>query len=214
MPLIDFSLRTLALNTNDEFPEGMNFDGSFTLQKDIRDLPPDNAEFFIKHIYVDGGGQVPAHRRKEPVVWVGVELPEMSDEIISRDDVSTQVTSTRFNGDATPHLNNRGVLRFPITMYPVDGWHNVDDLGIYDGARDYSSNITSRQNIVANAPRHYEAKGTHSCNIPIGKMRLDDHTIRIKLTPYAVDGDITSETTSTTDQKVRIRYIQVILEYK
>jgi len=211
MPLIEFSINTNQLFVNSEYATGMDADGSFTLSHTLRELPHEGTEFFIRHVFIHAGSHNnSAQRRKRPTIWVGVELPEMMDEITTRDDISKTIVSTR--GDATPHLNDRGRLRFPITMHPVDGWHNVSGGSGYNVV-DYSSNIVNRQKVVTNASQHYEHKGFHSCKIPLGKMRLDNHTIHMKLTPYSGDGDMVSETTFNTNQMIRISQMQVILEY-
>jgi hypothetical protein len=213
MPLIEFSLNTAPIATNNEFSLGMDPDGSFSLSHELRDIPPEDTQFTLKHIFVDASGSnTSSARRKEPVVWLGIELPQLTDEIITRDDVSKTVVSNRDFGDKLLHVNNRGVLRFPITMYPVDGLHNTNNDGT-PAANDHSCNVIRRQNIAQNASQHYEHRGTHTCNIPLGRIRLDDHEIMLRVTPYAADGEITPETTSNDDQKVRIRYMQVILEY-
>ena len=96
------------------------------------------------------------------------------------------------------------MLRFPITVYPVNG----KDIG-----SGFESNQTSRSGTTGTVQRQYEHKGTHIVNIPLGSFHLDEEVIECIVTPRDQLSRIASEPTGS-DRTCRTKLIQVILEYK
>ena len=206
MPLVVFSINTAFNGITDTVAQGMERDGSFRLRHYF-DMPPhDDTEYTLKHVFINvsGDGRLRGDRgeNKAPSAWVDVKFPNLTDDmIISKRHARTVDASTRHGDDTAIKkgtiLDDRGQIRFPITQFPVNG---------------NTSNNKERWS-ASDRGSHYEFRGTHICNIPLGRMKLEDGEIECVLTPRDRYAD-TFATTTRNPRRVRIRSIQVVLEYK
>lgn len=209
MPFIQFSVNTQYLAAGSNIPEGMGVDGTFRLRHHFSHLPPPETEFTLKHISIDasgyarrtesGGGGADNSSNKKPTAWVSVDFPQLTERIISSQ--LNTVTATEENSGAK-FTNNRGILRFPITTYPVTG----ED----DGDSNAANRFEGAARVIG---RKYEHKGTHNPHIKLGTFNLEEAYIDCILTPRDVDGRTAGESDGA-DRTCRISRIQVILEYK
>ena len=203
MPLITFSLNTTYENEDDSLPLGMDPDGSFTLRHLLTHPPPPETEYTLKQVSIDGGG-LATSRNKQPTYWVSLDFPQLDERVIARDDFKETVHS---EGGAPPHVNDRGTLRFPITIFPVDG-RNTASPSILD------ANTPQRYFIGLDASPHYTHRGNHIVNVPLGKIRVDEGFITCKLTPRDINARLATESGNGDNLFCRLKQIQVILEYK
>ena len=210
MPIIQFSVNTDIQSVNQHTLLGSSEDGSFRLSHKMGHVPPPETEFTVKHVSLSASLMNNTdQRRSKPLIWMGVEFPQLSDEIIARSD--TTITVQDLNPDAgfkiqPPHPNTRGVLRFPLTTYPVDGWYE-------DGVNLIDSNIPSRFEVTTTPSRNYMQTGTHITNISMGRMRLSEGFLNVVITPYDEFGRIFTQTIGA-DRTVKVTRMQIILEYK
>lgn len=202
MPLIQFSVNTQYENTVHIISQGMDFDGAFKLRHKFQKIPPPETEYTLKKVCIDGGGLV-FSRNKYPTMWVGIHFPQIEDEIIAKD--SDKKTVVDVNNGTRPHTNDHGILRFPVTSYPIDGINTDDNL---------DSNRPDRAASKVPAPPFYQHRADHhDMNIPLGRIRTSEGFIDCKLTPYDYQNSIATESVGA-NRKVRIKQLQVILEYK
>ena len=200
MPLITFSVNTAYEDTNTIMARGTNPNGSFTLSHLLAyDLPPETT-FTLKHLSFSGdgfsGGQ--GGRNHKPVMWIGVDFPQLTEQIYTNQTVSEHFLDVDGNG---PFNNDFGTLRFPLTTYPVNGVH----------ATSGDCNVVDRFFNGAGALQ-YEHRCTHELNIPLGRVHMDENKIACVLTPRDGAGR-TAAYGSPSDLTCRVRQIQVILEY-
>jgi len=208
MPLVVFTINTGVESIVDTVALGMERDGGFTLRHEF-DMPPhEDTEYTLKHFFVNVSGDgrntglETRGENKKPTMMVDVIFPDLNRNLIvsrrhsySKNPTPTQADETAINrGSVNVEL---GQIRFPITQFPVNGG---------------GSNVVDRNGNNTRAS-HYEFRGTHVCDIPLGKMKLTDNTLTCKLYPR----DRSSRTfvdTIGSDRIVRIRNLQVVLEYK
>ena len=200
MPLITFSVNTTYANSNDSIPLGMDFDGSYTLTHKLTHPLPPETEYWIKQVSLDGGG-LDNSRNKTPTYWISTEFPQLNARIVSRDDFKTSVVA---EGGIESHVNDRGTLRFPITIFPVDGRNTATPLNV---------NAANRFNENLAAGPAYTHRGCHIMNVPLGTLRVDEGFIVCKLTPRDLEGRLATESVGAT-RLCRLKQMQVILEYK
>lgn len=202
MPLIVFSVNTLHPSVGVSQASAMEDDGTFRLVHKFDKPPPIDTEYFIKHVFINSSGQRSGDqgRDKEPTLWATLDFPQLTDEIVSTD--SNARTAT-FNNKT--HSVNSGVLRFPVTTYPINGRKDNNDV---------DSNVPGRSNLDALA-NFYVHRGTHVCNIPLGRMIVEDNRIECIFRPIAnQDKQLVDSDDAGGDLWPRIRNLQVILEYK
>ncbi len=209
MPLIQFSVNTDIAGVNRHTLLGSTGQGTFKLSHKLRKLPPPETEYVVKHVSLSASGHNTTNQRRSlPTIWMGVEFPQLDDEIIARRDNTIVVQDLNPDGGTEvmpPHLNTRGTLRFPITTYPVDGT-DTSQLGV-------DSNRTDRFDILTVLGRDMVHAGTHVTNIPLGRMRMEEDFLNVVLTPYDEYGRIFTQTIGG-DRIGRVRHLQIILEYK
>jgi hypothetical protein len=200
MPLIIFSVNTAYLNAAAVQPFGIRPDGSFLLTHRLAyDLPPET-NFTLKHVsfagdgFSGGGGG----RSNKPTIWLGVDFPQLTDEIYTNQSISEHFLNESGEG---PFNNNFGVLRFPITTYPVNGVN----------ATSGDSNVVDRF-FNGGGALQYEHRCVHELNIPLGKVHMDENRIVCTVTPRDGAGR-TAGYSSSADRTCRMRHMQVILEY-
>lgn len=203
MPLLTFSINTGAGGFEERIQPGMEVGGVFVLRHVFSKIPHPETEFTIKQICVDSAGDARGvgggrGERHTPAVWVGIEFPHLDHHMIvsRRDTYSRQRTSDDHDNTIFPDVmvaNDTGLLRFPITHYPVHGLSNRHDRN--------GNSITDS---------HHTFYGMHNCNIPLGKMKLKDNVLEIRITPR----DYLQRTYfDTADRINRFRAVQIILEY-
>ena len=201
MPLVTFTANSASVTLGVSQVDGMLDDGTYRFVHRFTRPPPDDVEWSIKQVYVNAGGRTSATRcrDKEPTLWTSVEFPQLKDEIISTDDGSfTAVYKERV------HSVNKGVLRFPTTLYPVSGRE--------PGLRD--SNAPGRSSTDADSS-FLSHRGFHSCHIPLGRIKLEENFLECIVRPYArMDRQLVTSNDAGGDLWPRIRHIQVVLEYK
>jgi hypothetical protein len=202
MPLIVFSVNTLHDTVGESQALAMEDDGTFRLTHQFVEPPPVDTEYFIKHVYINSSGQRGGDqgRNKEPTLWAALDFPQLTDEIVSTDN---NAKSAEYNGKV--HSVDGGVLRFPVTTYPITGRKN--NIGV-------DSNKPGRASADAFAS-FYVHRGTHVCNIPLGRMSVEDNRIDCIFRPFARLGrQLVDSDDAGGDLWPRIRNLQVILEYK
>lgn len=202
MPLITFSINTATPGLSDRIHLGMEVGGVFTLRHTFLKIPHPDTEYTIKQVYInsagDGRTEVRGERNK-PTVWVGIDVPHFDQDIIvsERDTYSRYRKSNADDNTKFPDIsvkNDTGLIRFPITTYPAIG-----DSNKHDRAANTSESS------------HHEARGNHNCNIPLGKLRLKDNVLEIKITPR----NYLQQTYFDSDERItRFKGFQLILEYK
>lgn len=216
MPLLCLSVNT-GLSLLETVAFGMERDGGFTLVHNFGADFNNDVEFTLKHVYVNvsGAGRFTAleerGENKEPTIWLDVVFPDMEEEIISskRNDDTTEY-KTLSNGreifPRSPPLKfEMGVMRFPITCFPINGYRGTTSSSA-------NSNKLGRQSNNAQGAT-LESRGVHICDIPLGKMKLQDNCLRIRFNPR--DQLLENMIRSTGGlRKVRIRSMSVLLEYK
>jgi len=211
MPLITFTVNTNYLSNVPHIPLGMDVDGSFKLSKRLEYIPPKETIFRLKRVFYDGGGQlgesggVNGGRNKTPVVWMGLEFPQM-EEIIHSDIKKETVDGTyrtKFEDPevATRTVNDFGILRFPLKTFPISG----------AVAAATNPNSVDRQRNSVDGEK-FEHKCNHDMDIPLGRMNLENGFLECILTPRERDAKLPIEMRGTL-RLCRIRQIQVILEY-
>jgi len=217
MPLVIFSINPQYLDSGDHIPLGMERDGSFRLRHVFKHLPPPETVFTLKHVTIDGGGYASRSVggggggkdnsiNKKPTAWMSVDFPQLTEGIIaSREHTETIIEQN----SREQYSNDRGILRFPITTYPVTGI-NFSKSGRPENNSNEANRFAFTDSISG---RKYEHKGNHSPNIKLGSFNLEEGFIDCILTPRDVDVR-TSAYTRAADRTCRIARSQVILEYK
>jgi len=208
MPLVVFTISTSFNSVVDTVALGMERDGGFTLRHEF-DMPPhEDTEYTLKHFFVNVSGEgrdtglASRGENKKPAIMVDVIFPDLNRNLIVSRRHSYSKNPEPFQSDEIA-INRGSVsvdigqIRFPITQHPVNG-----DV----------SNVVSRTGNTGTAA-HFEFRGTHVCNIPLGKMKLTDNVLTCKFYPRDLLGRTFADTTSS-DRIVRIRNLQVVLEYK
>lgn len=200
MPIIIFSVNTAYLNASANHPFGIRPDGSFLLTHRLAyDLPPET-NFTLKHLSFAGDGFSGSQggRSHKPSVWIGVDFPQLTEEIYTNQTIADHFLDE--NG-AGPFNNDFGVLRFPLTTYPVNGVHGTSG----------NSNVVDRS-FNGGGAIQYEHRCHHELNIPLGRVHMDENRIFCIITPRDGAGR-TDGYSSTSDRTCRMRHMQVILEY-
>lgn len=200
MPLITFTVNTSYNDVNDSIPVGMEFDGSYTLSHKLTHTLPPETEYWVKQVSIDAGG-LDNSRNKTPTYWISLDFPQLNERIVARTDFKTSVVA---EGDVRSHVNDRGTLRFPITIFPVDGRNTATPL---------NSNVCDRINDTIPAGPAYSHRGCHIMNVPLGTLRVDESFIVCKLTPRDVEARLATESVGAL-RLCRLKQMQVILEYK
>lgn len=200
MPLVVFSVNTAYAASNTILPNGIRPDGSFLLSHSLAyDLPPETT-FTLKHFSFAGDGFSGGFggRRHKPAVWVSVDFPQLTEDIYTNQTVIDQFLDV--NG-AGPFTNDFGLIRFPLTTYPVNGFHGTSG----------DSNRVDRE-FDGGRALQYEHRCVHDLNIPIGRIHMDENRIFCIITPRDGAGR-TAAYGSDSDFTARTRQMQVILEY-
>jgi hypothetical protein len=206
MPLVVFTINTAVDSITGTVAEGMERDGGFTLRHQF-DMPPhEDTEYTLKGCYINVSGDGRTATRgenKQATVWVDVSFPNLTDEMIISKRHSRSIDPSDLHADSLALkkgfvLDDVGQIRFPITQFPVNG---------------LASNDIIRQANTSTASK-YEGRGTHMCDIPLGRMKLEDNEIVCKLTPRNSVGKTFTGVNVVGARLVRIRSIQVVLEYK
>jgi len=203
MPLLSFNVATENVDGS-SIANGMNEDGTFTLSHTFTQTPPPETEYTLKHVFFISSGiqsEGAAIRWHQPAIWCDIAFPQLDREIVS-------VNSSRvkeFRGKN--HVVNSGVIRFPVTTFPVTGEKNNDV--------DSNEPRRARTLTLDNFAQHFRHQATHICNLPLGSMRLSENRIECIIRPIArqdlqaVDADEPNN-----ELFPAIRAVQLILEYK
>lgn len=210
MPLLTASIST-AMSLTDPTAFGMEADGGYTLTHVFDKPMPEGTQFTLKHVYINVAGEGRAGllsrgENKEPAIWVDVIFPNKTEPlIISKRHAGrsnyAEYTATRATFPNTLVLRDKGQIRFPITCYPIDG---------KNGNRQ-SNRIRRNENSFLAS--HYEARGTHICDIPLGTMNLPDNTLTIRFNVWIQQ--LMNMVDSAGPQRFAgIRDISAIIEYK
>lgn len=200
MTLITFSVNTENSDTT-AIASGMSPDGSYTLTHVFKQTPPPDAEYTIKHVYINTGQDGPGFsgRQHKPGIWVDFHFPQLEDKIIATQKSKRYTLSVT---EGRHHTVDSGVIRFPITTYPVNGENNAID-----------SNAPGRADDIEGT--NYAHAGTHVCNVPVGRMRVDDNVMQCVVRPLAhQDLQLVDADNAIGSLWPRVRNLQVILEYK
>lgn len=202
MPLIIFSVNTATRTLGEAQALGMGDDGTFRMSHRLKESPHPDTQYTLKHVFINAGGSrtgttIVGDRNLEPCLWADFHFPQLVDGVITRtDDRLAQFETT------TPVSVNSGMLRFPITTYPITGESGLD------------SNAPGRSGTI-NFSQFFQHTGTHVCDIPLGSMRLEDNVIECVMRPLArFDRQLVDADTVAGDLWPRIRNMQIILEYK
>jgi hypothetical protein len=211
MPLVVFSINTYYTAIADVMAQGMERDGGFTLRHQF-DIPPhEDTEYTLKYVYMNITGDSRFSGRgenKQPSFWIDVKFPNLTDEtIISKRHYET-IDASHIHADSIAAyrgviLNDFGQMRFPITQFPVNGT-NADGLDSNDSRRNANKPLAAK----------LEMRGMHICDIPLGKMKLEDNELLCRLTPRTIDGETFTTVNAVGGRRARIRNMQVVLEYK
>lgn len=197
MPLLIFTVNTSVGSFTQSIFPGQDNDGSFRLRKTLDFIPPPDTVFTLKQVSWDGGGNNGGSSNKKPPLWISVEFPQLSDELITS---QTSKTSIRSKNDGRYYVNDYGVIRFPITAYPYGTKRATQN-----------PNVVNRQG-QDEEDFHFEHKAFHHMHVPLGKFHLEEGFLDCVLTPRDLDGR-TAAYAQGTNRLVRIKQIQVILEY-
>lgn len=215
MPLLTASVSTEISSIVESVALGMEADGGFTLTH-VFDKPlPEGTQFTLKHVYInvsgDGRntGMIARDENKEPSIWVDVLFPNKTEPLIiskrhARREPYAEYSGLRTNFPNTLVLRDRGQIRFPITCYPIDGLATI-------GPSKNSNRIQRKDNTFIAA--HYEARGTHVCDIPLGTMSLPDNTLTIRFNVWGSGLKNMVDAIGAT-RLCRLRDISVAIEYK
>jgi len=210
MPLLTASIST-AMDLTEPVAFGMEADGGYTLTHVFDKPMPEGTQFTLKHVYINvaGNGRAGLLSRgenKEPAIWLDVIFPNKTEPLIiskrhaERDKYASH-TGTRATFPDTLVLRDRGQIRFPITCYPIDGKNG-----------NKNANRIKRQDNSSLAA-HYEARGTHICDIPLGTMNLPDNTLTIRFNVWIQDLKNMVDSVGG-DRFAGIRDISAVIEYK
>lgn len=208
MPLLQVSINTDVQENDNHTLLGSEGDGTFRILHRMTTLPPPETEYTIKHVYLNS--TINDSRKQTnsiPMMWVGIDFPQLDDEMVARRDqiITVQDVNPDFGEIQRPHQNTRGVLRFPVTSYPVDG--------VWSGDGTTDSNVIRRFADISKTDIRYEQKGTHVTNIPLGRIRMEEDFLEVIITPYDDSARIFTQTEGN-DRICKVQRIQIILEYK
>ena len=212
MPLLVFSVNT-RYDLTSTVADEMETDGGFTLSHEFTIPPHEDSIFSLKHVYINvtgdgrGTGFKDRGENKEPSYLVDTIFPDLEEDIVTSKRNVTLIRDERTgqNTEQFPRVlkkDDPDQIRFPITCYPVNGWSTSG--GTYNSNR---HNRNDNNSVAA----HYEARGMHTCDIPLGKMRIKDNRIGVRVIPRGVN--LETFNSGTGQRRVRIRNISVILEY-
>ena len=214
MPLIVFSVNTAILGITDLIAEGMENGGYFTLRHEFEKIPHPDTEYTLKQVYIKAAGAgreqggFSRAETKSPMCWFDITFPQLDDEtIVSRRHV-TRIFRQSGGGNIEQFPDvllekDFGLLRFPITSFPVNG----------EQSSGYNCNVQDRQVNTAFGSR-FDATGMHVCNLPLGRMKLKNNVIEVKFNVRDYLGRNAFDVGTGVGRRVRVRALQIILEYK
>jgi len=199
-------VNTFYTSNNAAVPEGMSHDGSFKLSHILDHVPPKESVFYLKHLSFESGGDDAdfGGRNKTPTTWVSMNIPQMDDEIITKD--VEKITQQGFDNAGVlqqPYVEDYGTLRFPLISYPGSGTSG----GI-------PANRIAR-NDDTSLGQQYSQRSSLNMNVKLGRMKLEGGVLDCILTPreHKARTAYGRDHTPSPQHLARIRQIQVILEY-